>query len=233
MKKSDLFVFIAVVIVFLPFFISNDVYQFYLDFNKEHGLLMSFIKFALLATFGECLGLRIKKGVYYEKGFGLLPRMIVWGLIGITIKIAFIIFTNGTLAFLEYVGLQDASEIYAGSFSGNKLLIAFCISAFMNLIFAPVFMTFHKITDTHILSKGGTLKGFFTPINFNKIFKELNWGVQWNFVFKKTIPFFWIPAHTITFLLPGEWQVFFAAILGIVLGVFLAISSIIGQKSEA
>jgi hypothetical protein len=233
MKKSDLFVFIAVVIVFLPFFISNDVYQFYIDFNKEHGLLMSLIKFALLATFGECLGLRIKKGVYYEKGFGLLPRVIIWGLIGITIKIAFIIFTNGTLAFLEYVGLQDASEIYAGSFSGNKLLIAFCISAFMNLIFAPVFMTFHKITDTHILSKGGTLKGFFTPINFHKIFKELNWGVQWNFVFKKTIPFFWIPAHTITFLLPGEWQVFFAAVLGIVLGVFLAIASIIGQKSEA
>jgi hypothetical protein len=92
MKKSDLFVFIAVVIVFLPFFISNDVYQFYIDFNKEHGLLMSFIKFALLATFGECLGLRIKKGVYYEKGFGLLPRVIIWGLIGITIKIAFIIY---------------------------------------------------------------------------------------------------------------------------------------------
>ncbi|MGC9331810.1 MAG: hypothetical protein ACP5DZ_08050 [Bacteroidales bacterium] len=233
MKKADLFVILGVVIVFLPFFISNDVFQFYMDFNKEHGLLMSFIKFALLATFGECLGLRIKKGVYYEKGFGLLPRAIVWGFIGITIKIAFIIFINGTLAFLEYVGLQEASEIYAGAFTGKKLLIAFCISAFMNLIFAPVFMTFHKISDTHILSKGGTLKGFFTPINFNKIFQELNWGIQWNFVFKKTIPFFWIPAHTITFLLPGEWQVFFAAILGIVLGVFLAIASIIGQKSEA
>ncbi len=231
MKKSDVFVFIGVMIVFMPFFLFEDVYRFYQEFNKEHGLIMSFIKFALLATFGESLGLRIKRGVYHEKGFGLLPRALVWGMIGIGIKIAFIIFTHGTIAFLEYAGLQDASEIYAGPFSGHKLLIAFCISAFMNLIFAPVFMTFHKITDTHILSKGGTLKGFFTPINYHKIFTELNWGVQWNFVFKKTIPLFWIPAHTITFLLPKEWQVFFAAILGIVLGVFLAIASILGQKS--
>lgn len=231
MKKADVFVILGVVLVFLPFFVSEDVYQFYMEFNKEHGLLMSFIKFAILATFGECLGLRIKRGVYYEKGFGLIPRAIVWGGIGVVIKIAFIIFTFGTIAFLEYAGLNNAAGIYAGAFTGEKLLIAFCISAFMNLIFAPVFMTFHKITDTHILSKGGTLKGFFTPINFHKIFTELNWGVQWNFVFKKTIPFFWIPAHTITFLLPSEWQVFFAAILGIVLGVFLAVASIIGQNS--
>ena len=45
------------------------------------------------------------------------------------------------------------------------------------------------------------------------------------FVFKKTIPFFWYPAHTITFLLPGEMRVLFAAILGVVLGVLLAIAA--------
>ena len=57
-----------------------------------------------------------------------------------------------------------------------------------------------------------------------------NWSVQWNFVFKKTIPFFWIPAHTITFLLPVQYQVLFAAILGIVLGVLLAIASLKSEK---
>ncbi len=231
MKRNDFLVILGVVVVFLPFFISDAVYDFYIEFNKAHGLLMSFIKFALLATFGECLGLRIKKGVYYEKGFGLIPRAIVWGFIGVVIKIAFIIFTHGTLAFLSYVGLDDVALTYAGTFSGEKLLIAFSISAFMNLIFAPVFMTFHKITDTHIMENGGTLQGFFTPINFHKIFTELNWGIQWSFVFKKTIPFFWIPAHTITFLLPSEWQVLFAAILGIVLGVLLSVASIMGQKA--
>ncbi|MGM0624815.1 MAG: hypothetical protein ACQES0_02930 [Bacteroidota bacterium] len=231
MKRADLLVILGVIAVFAPFFLSEAVYDFYIAFNKEHGLLMSFIKFALLATFGESLGLRIKKGVYYEKGFGLIPRAIVWGLIGVVIKIAFIIFTHGTLAFLEYVGMEDATSTYRAGFTGGKLLAAFCISAFMNLIFAPVFMTFHKITDTHIVANGGTLRGFFTPINYHRIFTELNWSVQWNFVFKKTIPFFWIPAHTITFLLPAEWQVLFAAILGIVLGVLLSVASIMGRKT--
>jgi hypothetical protein len=44
-------------------------------------------------------------------------------------------------------------------------------------------------------------------------------------VFKKTIPLFWYPAHTITFLLPAEQRVLFAALLGIVLGVLLAVST--------
>ncbi|HRZ79119.1 MAG TPA: Mpv17/PMP22 family protein, partial [bacterium] len=46
----------------------------------------------------------------------------------------------------------------------------------------------------------------------------------------KTIPLFWIPAHTITFLLPENHRVLFAAILGVVLGVFLAIASLKGKK---
>jgi uncharacterized integral membrane protein len=44
-------------------------------------------------------------------------------------------------------------------------------------------------------------------------------------VFKKTIPLFWYPAHTITFLLPAGFQVLFAAVLGIVLGVLLSVAA--------
>jgi hypothetical protein len=90
----------------------------------------------------------------------------------------------------------------------------------------PVMMTFHKITDIHILKNGGTLKGFLRPIPFAQSFKEINWDVQWNFVFKRTIPLFWIPAQTFTFLLPEEYRILFAAFLGIVLGVLLAIASL-------
>ena len=43
--------------------------------------------------------------------------------------------------------------------------------------------------------------------------------------FKLRLPFFWYPAHTITFLLPGEVRVLFAAILGVVLGVLLAVAA--------
>jgi len=44
-----------------------------------------------------------------------------------------------------------------------------------------------------------------------------------NFVLLKTIPFFWIPAHTLTFLLPKEYRIVIAAFLSVVLGVILAL----------
>jgi hypothetical protein len=65
------------------------------------------------------------------------------------------------------------------------------------------------------------------------ILAGINWQVHWHFVLKKTIPFFWIPAHTITFLLPDAWRVLFAAILGIMLGVILAMSAIKGRSRNA
>jgi len=38
----------------------------------------------------------------------------------------------------------------------------------------------------------------------------------------RTVLFFWIPVHTITFLLPEAFRVLFAALLGAVLGRILA-----------
>ena len=176
------------------------------------------------------LGLRIRTGSYNQPGFGILPRAIVWGLLGFTIKLAFVIFGKGTPAFLTYMGLEDAGSLMGGAFGAGKLLVAFSISAAMNLIYAPVMMTLHKITDTHIINNGGTVAGLFKPIRFGDIMASINWQVQWNFVFKKTIPFFWIPAHTITFLLPEQFQVLFAALLGIALGVILAVASLKGRR---
>ena len=232
-KKTDIYFILGAILLFLPFIISNDVFDFYIKFNHDHSLITSFIKFAILATMGEVIGLRIKTGSYYKKGFGIVPRMIVWGFLGITIKIAFVIFAVGTPAFLQSIGLQDAMSVMKGAFTPEKLLVAFSISVAMNVIYAPVMMTLHKITDMHILANNGTIVGLFTPIKFKKYFVNLDWNIQWNFVFKKTIPFFWIPAHTITFLLPPDFQVLFAALLGIALGVILAIADMMGKDGES
>jgi hypothetical protein len=225
MKKNDLIFIGVAALVFVPFFVFDTVYQTYNQLNAEHGMILSFLKFAILATTGEAIGLRIKTGHYNTKGFGLLPRAIVWGFLGLTIKLAFVIFATGTPKFLAYMGLPEAVEAMKGGFSSTKLFTAFSISLFMNVIYAPIMMTLHKITDTHITLFYGKVSGLLKPIQFAKILKELNWDVQWNFVFKKTIPFFWIPAHTITFLLPTDFQVLFAAVLGIVLGVILSVAS--------
>ena len=226
MKKQDIYIILGATLLLSPFFIFDSVYAFYTGFNKEHGLITAFIKFAVLATFGEALGLRIREGVYNRKGFGLLPRAVVWGFLGITIKLAFVIFASGTPVFLEYMGLENAGSILKGDLTEYKVLVAFSISVAMNLIYAPVMMTLHKVTDIHIINTGGKLSSLTKKIHFAEIFKSINWDIQWHFVFKKTIPFFWIPAHTVTFLLPPDFQVLFAAILGIALGLILAFASL-------
>ncbi len=232
MKKNDFLFIIAVVIFFLPFFASDTVYNFYKEFNHQHGMIMAFIKFAILATLGEVIGLRIRTGKYYKDGFGILPRAIYWGFFGLTIKMAFIIFATGVPNFLQYLGVENATEVMKQPFSSTKLLMSFSISAAMNLIYAPVLMTAHKITDTHIVEHNGSFSAIFKPINVSKIITTMDWKVQWEFVFKKTIPLFWIPAHTITFLLPQDFQILFAAILGIILGIFLAIAAVMGKNKK-
>ena len=225
MKKSDFLFLLLVAVLFLPFVLSPDLYAWYKSFNAAHGMIMSFLKFAILSTLGECLGLRISTGVYNRPGFGIIPRMVVWGILGVGINMAMIVFSKGVPQLLVYMGMTNAVEVMAASFCMDKFWVAFCISLGMNGIFAPVFMTFHKITDTHILQCGGSVKSLLTPIPMTQIITHLNWKVQWNFVFKKTIPFFWIPAHTVTFLLPEEARVLFAALLGVILGILLAVAA--------
>jgi hypothetical protein len=226
MKKKDLLFILFLIILFMPFFILADLYSFYGKFNSEHGFVMAFIKFAVLATSGELIGLRIRTGKYFVSGFGIIPRLIVWGFLGLAIKAAFMIFSVGVPPMIGYLGMENPGEILAGSFTVQKLIVAFCISLFLNMFFSPVLMTLHKITDTHIQKFNGGLNAFISPINVKDILKETDWNMHWGYVLKKTIPFFWIPAHTLTFLLPAQFQILFAALLGIVLGIILAFASV-------
>ena len=209
--------------------------------TANHPYIMAFFKFAILATLGEMLALRIREGVYNKKGFGVLPRMIVWGFLGMAIAMAMVIFKSGTPVFLGSVadaltGNSGHAAAYAAVFKASeltwgKLGIAFAVSVLMNSIFAPVMMTFHKCTDIHITDNGGTVAGLFRPMKMREIVSQkVNWDVQWNLVIKKTIPLFWFPMHTITFILPANLQVLFAALLGVALGLILALAG--GSKSK-
>lgn len=225
MKKPD-FIFILIVItIFAPFFLSEAVYNAYTSFNAQHGMIMSFVKFAILSTLGEMIGARINTGAYLPKAFGVLPRMIVWGFLGMGINMSMIVFSKGVPLFMEYMGMQDASQIINGPLCLDKVWVALAISVAMNTIFAPVFMTFHKLSDMHIANNQGSLRSLVSPIPMAATLRQLNWDAQWGFVFKKTIPLFWYPAHTITFLLPPHSRVLFAALLGVALGVLLALAN--------
>ena len=75
-------------------------------------------------------------------------------------------------------------------------------------------MTFHKITDTHILMTGGTLRGLFSPIPMGEIMQRLNWRVQWEFVFKKTIPLVLVSCTYGNFPLAGRGARAFRGFVG-------------------
>ena len=230
MKKSDFILILCVVVVLVPFFIpATGFFDWFCTATAMHPYIMAFFKFAILATLGEMLALRIREGVYNKPGFGVVPRMMVWGFLGMGIAMAMVIFKVGVPAFLESVAGCErgtlAAIFNAAEFTWGKLGIAFAVSVLMNSIFAPVMMTFHKCTDIHITENGGTVRGLLRPMKMREIVsKKVNWDVQWNLVIKKTIPLFWFPMHTITFILPPTFQVLFAALLGVALGLILALA---------
>jgi hypothetical protein len=235
MKRQDFIVAAVIILVLLPFFIFPDVFHTYESFNAKHAYLASFIKFAILATFGECLGLRLRSGVYNKPGFGIWPRALVWGFLGIVIKLAFVVFGEGSPLVLKTLGMHfpttNPSDILREpGFSLLKLLAAFSVGAFLNLLFAPVFMAFHRITDMHIMNTGGSLRKFLTPIPVSRYIAESDWVTFWKFVLMKTIPLFWIPAQTLNFLLPEGYRILVAAFYSIILGVLLSLASMMAMK---
>lgn len=177
---------------------------------------MGFIKVSILATMGELLAIRIVTGDY-KKPVGIIYKFIVWGFLGMGFVIAFDLFANGVTGSMNK-GLLPSG--IPNTFSA-KLLFAFFTSAFMNLIFGPTFMTLHKLTDTFInLGEGQFSK--IRKVKLKAVTDKIDWHGFLSFVVFKTIPIFWIPAHTIIFLLPGEYRVLMAAFLSLALGIILA-----------
>jgi len=225
MKRNDIFPILFLVALFAPFILIDAAYDQYSRFYSGWPFLVSFIKFAILATTGELIGLRIRTGSYNANGFGLLPRAIVWGILGMTIQAAFIIFARGVPMLLAFAGMDNAPSLITGSLSIGKIGVAFAISALLNIFYAPVLMTVHKITDSHIMMTGGTVKGLFTRIRVRDILESTDWSMLWGFVIRKTIPLFWIPAQTFNFLMPEQFRVLIAALYGIILGIILAFAA--------
>lgn len=225
MQRKDYIVIGLVAACFGYLLLAPGAMDGFIALTGRRPYVMSFLKFGLLATLGECIALRITTGNYNRPGFGVVPKFLIWGLLGIACKVNFTVFAVGTPAVLTELGLLPG----LGGF-GARLLTSFCISTFLNCIFAPVLMITHKLTDNHIAATGGSLRGLFTKPRVAELFQRIDWNSLWGFVLKKTIPLFWIPAHTITFLLPAHFQVLFAALLSITLGVFLALASLRAKK---
>lgn len=209
MRKGD-FIWGAILVLFVAFVSLEPTHSVFISLTTAHPYAGGFFKFALLATMGEMLVTRLNQG-RYKKADGFIYRVIIWGFLGIVITLIFQIFAAGTTAALEKGYLIG---------KGSTLAFAFFTSSLMNLTFAPTMMAFHRYTDTYIDLKFGESIVKPTP---KQVIDKIDWNGFISFVLFKTIPFFWIPAHTLTFLLPGEYRVLAAAFLSMALGLLLTI----------
>lgn len=204
MKKGD-FIWGLILIGISVFLFTPTTGRFYLAIVSSYPYLAGYVKFAVLATMGELLAIRITKSEWLKPN-GLLYKTLVWGIFGIIITFMFRLFPAGV-----------TGSIRTGSGFFGIVVSAFLSSTIMNLTFAPVFMATHRITDTFIEMKFNK-KG----IKISEVIEIIDWSGFIKTIVCKTIPFFWIPVHTVCFLLPSSYRVLAAAYLSIVLGAILA-----------
>ncbi len=211
-KAAMLTFIIAVFAIFAAILIIPYTREIFETLSANHPFIMGFIKFALLATAGEIIAVRLSTSNWQKPPY-LIARIIIWGLIGIWITYMMKILFAGANGIIES-GLIPGKNL--GEF-GYKLVRAFTTSATMNLTFGPTFMAVHKCSDTYLaLRASGNKK----PTLANVI-DAVDWKRFVSFTLFKTVPIFWIPAHTLTFMLPSEYQVMLAALLSVALGIIL------------
>lgn len=208
MKKGD-FIWAAALVAVAAFLAVPVTHGIFIKFTSSHPYMSGFIKFLILATMGELLANRINEGKW-TKPAGIGYRAVLWGIFGMIISLFFQIYASG-VSFCMSNGYLPGN--------GSKLAFAFQTSLLNNVFFAPVFMSIHKITDTYIDLK---VKEKREKVSLNDVLQAADWKGFVNFVLLKTVPFFWIPMHTITFLLPPEYRLIMAATLSIALGAMLA-----------
>jgi len=207
LKKGD-FLWALGIAVIAAILVVPASHAIFVVFTTQHPYMAGFVKFFILATMGELLAIRIVTSNWIVPK-GWIYRALIWGFLGMAIVLTFGVFSGGVTA-------ATAQGLLPGK--GSKFVWAFFVSAIMNLSFGPAMMTFHRFTDTFIDMKYEGEK----DISIGKIVKRIDWNGFYSFVVLKTIPFFWIPAHTIVFLLPAEYRVIAAAFLSVALGGILA-----------
>lgn len=169
---------------------------------------MAFLKFSFFASLGELISYRFTYKVWaFPKAF--LLKVLLWGVLGLLIAFSFQFYSEGVKVMLKQGKLPLSESIFS---------FAFFTSLTNNLTFAPLMMSFHKICHTYIHQRfGEKVQG----LSFETLIESISWKPFLRMICLKKIPFFWIPVHTLTFMMPEVYRVLFASFLSFVLGVFL------------
>ncbi len=191
--------------------------EWFKGLSGAHPYIMGFIKFALLATAGELIAAFIKTGKITVP-CKIIWRFVIWGVIGVWITFMMTVYKFAS-GYMLVRGKLPGGE--------NNVLFALFTSVLMNTSFGPTFMAVHKISDKMLEMSANKEK-----LSLRNAVLGVDWATFVSFTILKTVPFFWIPAHFVTFLLPSEYQVIMAAALSIALGVILSIGGRKKSKKE-
>lgn len=166
----------------------------YLNWVKANPIVSAMIQFALLGTLGEIISKwLIRKSFRYP--FSL--KQTLWKML-VWALLGFAI----KYAFKGYTGMVEYFMEHGLLPQLSKLGKAFAISAFMNLNFGLLLVLVHRLLDN--LGEG-----------------KMNWkGLDKSFY---SLLWFWIPAHTFTFMQPDDLRIGLAALWSVMLGLILGI----------
>lgn len=164
----------------------------YVAWVKAMPLISAMIQFAFLGTFGEVISRWIKtKSFRYPFSLSLT----IWKMV-----VWAILAIGIKYAFKGYTGFVEYLEAHGYLLPLNAFGKAFAISVFMNLQFGLTLVLAHRALD-NLPEKSKNWQ------NLDKSIYSLIW--------------FWIPAHTVTFMLPELYRIGLAALWSVVLGVIL------------
>lgn len=170
----------------------NDLLAMYLAGVKAHPISMAMAQFAILGTFGEIVSKWvIRRSFKYP--FTLAETL--WKMIvWATLAIGI------KYAFQGFLGYVDRLIEHHYLPELTKFGYAFAVSALMNAQFGVLLVLIHRVLDNIPLKQ--------------KNWKNLDKGLY-------SLIWFWIPAHTMTFLLPPDYRIGLAALWSVFLGLIL------------
>lgn len=166
--------------------------EWYLTLVKAHPITTAMAQFAVLGTMGEVLSKWLGARRIFSP-FGLRGTLLrALGWSALAVCIKYAF--TGFVAFVD--GLAGHGLLpQLGAFGK-----AFAVSLSMNLQFGPFLVIAHRLIDNAIDGRPNWA-------NLDKGFLSLLW--------------FWVPAHTVTFMLPADLRIGLAALWSLALGLIL------------
>ena len=166
--------------------------DWYIELVKAHPITTAMAQFAALGTLGEAASKWLAARRVFSP-FG--PRGTALRMLGWALLAVCIKY-----AFTGFAAFIDGLIAHGLLPEMGATAKAFAISLAMNLQFGPFLVIAHRLIDNAIDGRPNWA-------NLDKGLKSLLW--------------FWVPAHTVTFLLPVELRIGLAAVWSLALGLIL------------